>query len=92
MLRTCCDYLLLLLSFVIAGLSYGSILILPVLAVACLFERMMIMGQLMGECRRVMLGSIISILISLSSVIRYPLQIMLLIIQHKTLAGLMILL
>ena len=33
----CCyrDYLLLLLSFVIAGLSYGSMLILPVLAVAC---------------------------------------------------------
>ena len=45
----CCyrDYLLLLLSFVIAGLSYGSMLILPALAVACLFERIMMMGQLM---------------------------------------------
>ena len=71
----CCyrDYLLLLLSFVIAGLSYGSMLILPALAVACLFERIMMMGQLMGSwgsvAWRVMLGSIISILISFSSVV-----------------------
>jgi hypothetical protein len=68
-IHKCCVAMLLLLSFVIAGLSYGSMLILPALAVACLFERMMMMGQLMGDCWRVMLGSIISILISFSSLI-----------------------
>ena len=55
----CCCRLL-----VVAGLSYGSMLILPVLAVACLFERMLMMGQLRGGWWRVMLERIISILFS----------------------------
>jgi len=68
-LRTCCDYLLLLLSFVIAGLSYGSMLILPVFACCCMFikayadDGSTYGGVLESD------DSIISILLSFSSVI-----------------------